>query len=142
MITYLDYYDNNIAPVLERIDLFLKTEECNFIDIEIVSELLNISVEEITEIMCELDLDIITKFSFLMIMLKGSSCICNLFSRELKTKSPSIYSASDISYIYQIPYEHVKEAIDQSNIEYITSDNIRELFSNIYVKNEEFVSQS
>jgi predicted transcriptional regulator of viral defense system len=135
MTTYLEYYNTNLSPKLQEIDLFLKTEEDNIIDINDVSKLLEITKSEIKEIMSVNGLNNITKHSFFIIMLNGSSDICKLFARELQVSIPDYYSISDISYIYQLPYESVLEAAKQASIEDkdITSKNINELFAYIYV---------
>ncbi|MCT4596876.1 MAG: hypothetical protein N4A50_03215 [Vallitalea sp.] len=135
MTTYLEYYNTNLSPKLQEIDLFLKTEEDNIIDINDVSKLLEITKSEIKEIMSVNGLNDITKHSFFIIMLNGSSDICKLFARELQVSIPDYYSISDISYIYQLPYESVLKAAKQASIEDkdITSKNINELFAYIYV---------
>ncbi|QUH28602.1 hypothetical protein [Vallitalea guaymasensis] len=133
MATYLDYYNNHLSPKLQKIDLFLKTEEKDVIDMDVVSELLDISNHEIKKIMRNNDIDSITKHSFIMIMFYGSSDICKLFSREVKQKVPNSYSPLDISYIYQLPYESVIQAAEEASIENITTKNINKLFSYIYV---------
>lgn len=133
MATYLDYYNNHLSPKLQKIDLFLKTEEKDVIDMDVVSELLDISNHEINKIMRNNDIDSITKHSFIMIMFYGSSDICKLFSREVKQKVPNSYSPLDISYIYQLPYESVIQAAEEASIENITTKNINKLFSYIYV---------
>ena len=135
MTTYLEYYNTNLSPKLQKIDLFLKTEESNTVDITMVSDLLYISEAEIKEIMSDNELEAITKLSFFIIMYEGSSDICKLFAREINRKIPHFYSLSDISYIYQIPYEDVLEAAEQANINSITSNNINELFSYINIEN-------
>ncbi|GMQ59472.1 hypothetical protein AN1V17_38690 [Vallitalea sediminicola] len=133
MATYLDYYNNHLSPKLKKIDLFLKTEEKDIIDMNVVSELLDISNYEIRKIMRKNSIDNITKHSFIMIMFYGSSDICKLFSREVKRKVPNSYSPSDISYIYQLPYESVIQAAQEASIKDITTQNINKLFSYIYV---------
>ncbi|GKX28119.1 hypothetical protein SH1V18_05990 [Vallitalea longa] len=133
MTTYLEYYNNYLSPKLKEIDLFLKTQEKDVIEMGIVSQLLEISNEEIKKIMDTNGIDNISKHSFIMIMFYGSSDICKLFSREVKRKVLDSYSPSDISYIYQIPYENVIQAAEEASIENITTKNINKLFSYIYV---------
>lgn len=135
MITYLEYYNTNLSPKLQEIDLFLKTDEGNAIDINVASKLLEITTSEIKEIMSNNGLTNITKHSFFIIMLNGSSDICKLFARELQVNIPDYYSISDISYIYQLPYDSVLQAAKKASIEDedITSENINELFAYIYV---------
>lgn len=135
MTTYLQYYNDYLSPKLKEIDIFLKTNEEDIIDINIVSELIELSIEEIKIIMDDNKIDIINKHSFILIMFYGSSNICKLFSREIKCKAPDFYSPYDISYIYQIPYDHVIQAIDKANIKNITTNNINQLFSYIYIYN-------
>ncbi|MCT4542063.1 MAG: hypothetical protein N4A63_00830 [Vallitalea sp.] len=133
MNTYLEYFNNTLSPKLQKIDLYLKTEEKKIIDIDTVSDLLELSHSEIKKIIRNNDIDNITKHSFIIIMYYGSSDICKLFSREINSKVPNHYSASDISYIYQIPYENVLRAIEEASIRNITSKNINKLFSYIYI---------
>lgn len=133
MSTYLDYFNAYLSPKLQQIDLFLKTHEQDHIDLDEVVDLLDITHSEIDDIMHLHELDVISKHSFFIIMYNGSSDICQLFCREISRKMPNAYSPSDISYIYQIPYDHVIEAAEKARIDAITTDNLNELFSHIYV---------
>lgn len=133
MNTYLEYYNTNLSPKLQEIDLLLKTQEDDTIDMDIVSKLLEISNSEIEEIMINNGIIEITKHSFFIIMINGSSDICKLFARELQVNIPDYYSLTDISYIYQLPYESVLEASKQASLKNITSKNINKLFAYIYV---------
>lgn len=133
MSTYLDYFNTYLSPKLQEIDLFLKTHEKNDINPAEVVSLLDITQLEINNIMHLHELDHISKHSFFIIMYNGSSDICQLFSREISRKMPNAYSPLDISYIYQIPYDHVIEAAEKACIDAITTDNLNELFSYIYV---------
>jgi hypothetical protein len=131
MSTYLEYYNENIAPSLQAIDLFLKTTEEKQVDIKKISELLDLSTKEIETLMRAIGISYIDKVSFFTIMQYGSSPICKLFARELQRKLPLFYSFHDISYIYQIPYETIVEAAKKANLSDITNENIHTLFSNI-----------
>ncbi|QUI21747.1 hypothetical protein HZI73_05325 [Vallitalea pronyensis] len=131
MSTYLDYFKTYLSPKLQEIDLFLKTHEKSDIDPIEVENLLDITRSEIDQIMRLHELDYISKHSFFIIMCNGSSDICQLFSREISRKMPNAYSPLDISYIYQIPYNHVLEATEKARIDAITTDNLNELFSYI-----------
>ncbi len=135
-MTYLEYYNSTLAPKLQSIDLFLKTEESDEYTIDTVSELLNLSMDEIETIMQHANMKVINRLSFFIIMQNGSSEICKMFSRELQRKLPATYTYFDISYIYQIPYDVVKEAAEEANIHDITTDNINTLFSYIYIRPE------
>lgn len=127
--TYLDIYNENIAPILKEIDIFIRSDEA--ITMDHVTELLQISKNEIYSILSEQQLFALNKMNFFVIMRDGSSQICSLFRRELERNNPTYYSIDDISYIYDIPYELVHNAYITSSMDRITSQNIKELFSNI-----------
>lgn len=139
MITYLDYYDENIAPSLIAIDLFLKTHMDEKITIDVTIELLDLSYNEVMDLMSKFHIDEIDRIGFFKIMQNGSSSICKLFSREIQRKLPHFYSFFDISYIYQIPYEKVVEAAMSANITSITNKNIHTLFSKIIIEDKSSV---
>lgn len=131
MSTYLEYYNETIAPSLQAIDLFLKTNKKAQIEKNIASELLDLSLKEINALMRAFGISYIDHVSFFTIMQYGSSSICKLFARELQRKLPNFYSFHDISYIYEIPYETIVEAAQKANLSSITNQNIQTLFSNI-----------
>lgn len=128
-MTYLEYYDCFIAPKLQDIDLFIKTEEDY--DIKKMANLLHISVNEVKDIIYQNDISEINKITFFDIMLRGSSEICKLFNRELERSNFINYSIDDISYIYDLTEEQICDAKCKSCIDTITSENIRILFSNL-----------
>lgn len=133
MRTYLDYYNKHFANKIKAIDLFLKEIHTDIMDSNTVSDLLDISDEEIKIIMSDHNIQEIDKVSFFVLMQNGSSPVCKLFKRELQRKMPHFYSFYDISYIYQIPYEHVVEGAKNANLNSITSENIHELFEHIHM---------
>ncbi|NLP46023.1 MAG: hypothetical protein GX347_03135 [Epulopiscium sp.] len=130
--TFLEVYQKNIAPKLEKIDLFLKTEP-EHLNIHTTASLLYISEEEVNEIMKREKISSINPATFFMIMYHGSSELCKLLKREWERKSPVEYSIEDISYIYNLPPHKVYSAVDTLGIENITSETIYELFSCIHL---------
>ncbi|MBC7959700.1 MAG: hypothetical protein H7X94_07525 [Vallitaleaceae bacterium] len=133
MCTYLEYYNENYASKIQAIDLFLKADHENGFTLESISTLLNITMEEIETLMKTFQIQQIDAVSFFVLLQNGSSSICKLFSRELHRKMPYFYSFYDISYIYQIPYEHVVEGAKSADLNHITSQNIHLLFENIHM---------
>ncbi|WP_058486594.1 hypothetical protein [Defluviitalea phaphyphila] len=131
--TFLQIYETNIEEKLKKIDLFLKSSP-DQLNIHITSELLNIKEEEIKNIMLKNNIDVINPASFFIIMVEGNSYICGLLQRQLKTGSKTTYSIEDISYIYQLNPEKVKIACKKSNIDKITSNNIKKLFEYIPIQ--------
>lgn len=131
MSTYLEYYNETIAPKLQAIDIFLKTTEDTYIDKNTVSELLDLTIKEIDALMRAFGISQIDQVSFFTIMQYGTSSICKLFGRELQRRLPKFYSFQDIAFIYEIPYETIIEAAQKASLTDITNDNIHILFSNI-----------
>lgn len=131
--TFLQIYQKNIEEKLQKIDLFLKVSPKK-LNIHNTSELLNISEEEVKDIMLKNDISSINPASFFIIMVQGSSYICGLLRRELQRGSKTIYSIEDISYIYQLNPQKVIDAKKESNIDEITSENIKTLFEYIPVQ--------
>ncbi|NMA84528.1 MAG: hypothetical protein GX962_11805 [Epulopiscium sp.] len=131
-ITFLEVYQKNIAPVLEKIDLFLKTTP-ELLDIPHTAQLLHLSENEVRSIMYEEQIESITPATFFMIMYQGSSKICNLLQREWQRNSPQEYSIEDIAYIYHLSEEQIYAAVQKTGLAKITSENIHFLFSYIPV---------
>ncbi|TCT14657.1 hypothetical protein EDC18_105138 [Natranaerovirga pectinivora] len=136
MDTFLDYYKNNISPTLEKIDLFFKTEEDkgNTISLDILSELLDISITEVEEILDRYEIKNVNKSSFFIVMKEGSSEICKYFKRQLETGLLNQYTPKNIAYIYQIPQQIIEKAMVESNLQSITPKNLNTLFSYIYIE--------
>jgi hypothetical protein len=133
MSTYLQYYNENVAPKLQKIDLFLKTEESETLSPDIICELLDISIDEVDDLIDTYKISNLDKISFFIIMQNGSSEICKMFSREIQRKIPHFYSFYDISYIYQIPYEIVVDAAVSAGLNSITQQDLNDLFEHIII---------
>ncbi|HHW67066.1 MAG: hypothetical protein PWP07_718 [Epulopiscium sp.] len=131
--TFLQVYQRNIEEKLQKIDLFLKTSPKK-LNIHTTSELLNISEEEIKDLMLKYNISSINPASFFMIMVQGSSYICGLLRRELQRGSKNVYTVEDIAYIYQLNPQKIMDAMAESNINEITSENIKTLFEYIPVQ--------
>lgn len=133
MCTYLEYYNKNFASKIKAIDLFLKVDHSNGFTFDTISELLSISHEEIENLIKVFNIEKIDAVSFFVFMQNGSSPICKLFARELHRKMPHFYSFYDVSYIYQIPYEHVVAGAQSANLTNITNENMQLLFEHIHM---------
>ncbi len=133
MATYLDYYNNHFGTKIKEIDLFLKADQSNGITTDIISELLSISHDEIEHLIDVYKIEKIDAVSFFHFMQNGSSDLCKLFSRELQRKMPHFYSFYDVSYIYQIPYDHVVAGAQSAQLTNITNENMHALFEHIHM---------
>ncbi len=117
--TYLDTYVLYIRPKLMQIDLLVKTSE-DFIPPEEMSEALNLSLDEVNQIMKYKHMDSITRSNFTILMENGSSQICKLYQREKYCGSPYFYSRDEIAYIYDIDIDKVNAGCDRLQVKEIT----------------------
>ncbi len=129
-ISYLEAYYKEIAPRLRNIDIMLKESE-GCISLEQAAHALDISENEVEEIMEADGLKVLTKNTFFNVMKKGSSEICELFRRETELNSPYVYTKENISYIYQIELDKINTACENLKINKITDYTLPILFSNI-----------
>ena len=128
--TFWDYYFYKVTPLLENIDIYVKSGEDSFPQKE-VANLLYISNTELTHILQKKDIHQINKDNFFEIMKSGSSDICQLYKREVERNSPYVYSIDDIAYIYELNGAELKKICQHLSIEYITSSLLPLIFSKI-----------
>lgn len=131
METYLDYYNHHYANKLKEIDIFIKMNDFSEENYPTIASLLQIEIEEIYTTLDLFQFEQLDAVSFFALLKYSNSDICRLIMREMQLQSPTQYSCSDISYIYEIPYSVVVDAAKRCNFEKITSQNIEELFSHI-----------
>ena len=129
---FWDEYRQVIVPKLEKIDIMLKTVD-DGISIDEVCRVLSVAEEEVFEILQTNSMDMLDKGLFLKLLNNASSYICCLYQREVSCGSPYIYSAQNISYIYDIPLDKVNRACKAVSISAITSGTLPLLFRNIYL---------
>ena len=130
MKTFLDYYEGEIQPQIEAIDLYLKTEDPPYA-VETVSELLNISLTEGTAILEEEKLACITKGVFFRILEKGSAPLCGMFRRALACDLPETYTIRQVAYIFDLDYTAVEKAAKEIGADTFTERMLPRLFEKI-----------
>lgn len=128
--TFLDVYNETIAPKLMAIDLLLKTET-NQLDLAKVSAALSLPDDEVIQIMRQEEISVLNSQTFFLIMKQGSSEICRLFNRELRCGTPNTYTPADISYIYNIDIELIFDACKKIGLSSFDSITIPLLFANL-----------
>ncbi len=128
--TFLECYNENVAPKLRDIDIFIK-QKPEKISVCDIARLLYISTEEVAEILRTEKIDEVTPHNFFQIMKKGSSDICKIFSRQLSCGLSKTYTPADISYIYNIDIDVVLEACSNIGISTFNYITIKLLFSHI-----------
>lgn len=129
---FWELYKMEIKPLLQEIDIFIKSIEDNA-SIAEAADLLYISEDEIKNIMDKQNIYEINRDSFISIMENGSSKICRMFKRELELNSPFAYKRDEIAYIYDLELTDVNCACDILGIKEATSYTLPILFANIPV---------
>ena len=130
--SYFDMYQSLISPQLKEIDIFIKCQQAPY-SVKAIAKLLQISQEEVMQIMQEQNIIFLDKGGLIRIMKAGSSDICRMFSRILKSGIPKKYLPNDISYIYNIDIDKVLNACEKMGISVFNEHTLMILLSNIYL---------
>lgn len=130
LVSFRQIYEQNIAPKLKEIDIFLKTEDFPY-DVQHTAELLGMPLGEVLEIMTAHHIETLDKLSFFTIVSVSSSYICRLIQRQWKYVNTPFYTVSIVSYIYELNQEKVLLAFDQLGKEYIHESELMDLFTHI-----------
>jgi len=128
--TFWEEYQQNIQPTIAEIDILLKTAEYP-LHVARVAYVLDLEEEEVLSIMSAAGLDDIDRSTFLHIMSSGSSHICRLYAKEVEVGSPPTYTASQLSYIYNLDLDDVKNACKKLQIKEATAFTMPLIFANI-----------
>ncbi|MDR3238993.1 MAG: hypothetical protein LBT44_02755 [Clostridiales bacterium] len=129
--SFLEIYQEKIAPQLESLDILFKSMDTPLTIAE-ASQALYISEQEIKHIMREYGIREIDRGALLCIMENGSSFICRLYQRELHVGSPYVYSREDVSYIYTLPIDAVNHACDELGAKELTAYTLPDLFGHVF----------
>lgn len=132
-MTYLQHYDETIRPQLEDIDIFIRSKVP--FTTSHIADLLQLNEGEIHSIVKNEAIHQLNAVTFFSIMRAGSSPICSLFRRELERGYHDVYTLDDISYIYNIPMEDLKDASKNFNQNFYNRGTLNQLFSNIPYNN-------
>lgn len=134
--SYLHTYIAKITPKLQEIDLYIKmSDECEALNPSHVANLLELTEDEVADIIRVKKISQISTSNFFDIMAMGSSFICGLYRREVECGSPHIYTRSDIAYIYDIDIDQLNATCDALNIHEVTAYSIPDLLAQIYSPN-------
>lgn len=127
LVSFRQIYEQNIASKLREIDIFLKTTDCPY-NVQHIAELLGMPIGEVLEIMSTHHIDQVNKVDFFTIVSCSSSYICRLIQRQWKYVNTPLYTASIISYIYELNQDKVLLAFNHMGKEYIDESELPELF--------------
>ena len=128
--TFWEEYQTHIKPTIAEIDIFLRCAEYP-LNIAEVACVLELDEMEIVSIMTKSGLHIIDRAAFMHIMAAGSSEICGLYRREVEAGSPLTYTPAQLSYIYNLDIDDVKNACKKLQIKEATAFTMPLIFANI-----------
>ena len=137
MITFLDYYEQEIQPQIAAIDIFLKAEEPPY-DMDIVGELLEIPPSEWQELLQKEKISFITRGIFFQLMKRGNSPLCGMFRRATELYLPEAYTAEIIAYIFDLPIDSVRKAAEELGRNVFTEAMLPQVFSKISLAETRF----
>lgn len=137
MQTFLEFYQREIQPKIGAIDVFLKTESQPYEQGQ-VSDLLCLSITEVSELLEREKIAIITKGTFLHLMQIGSSPLCKMFRREVSSGMSVAYSLQEISYIYDLALKDVEEAAEKIGKFEFSSAELPLLFGEIFISDKQY----
>jgi len=123
---YLHKFELETTPVLQEIDIMIKTYDKPF-SAEKTAAVLGLNKKEVKLIMQKQGLKKINRKAFFKIMRNGSSTVCQLFRREIEVGLPYTYTKEEIAFIYGLDKSAVCEAFDKLGIHeatYITLPGI------------------
>ena len=129
--TFLDEYNEYIAPKIAEIDVLLR--EADFFEPCCVARVLSLLPDEVCEIAQSLQIEKIDTQAFLQIMQAGSSRICGFYARELELNSPQTYTSENIAYIYNLDKTQVENAFQKLKIKEVTAFTMPLVFSQIVI---------
>ncbi len=117
-----DIYISAIKPKIEEIDIKLK--EKRELSIKETCEMLEITEEELKDILKRVHIKKIDYKNIFEIMLNANSYICKIFKRELECGTPYFYTPQNIAYIYDIDEKEVVNAFNFLDLKLITTNQI------------------
>ena len=127
--SYLEYYIDNIKPVLNELDIALKAK--TRLNNAAIAKILDTTEQEIENIRKAHNLEVINLDSLIKIMHEGSSDICRLFQREVEMGSPYTYTKEQLAYIYDIDIELVNTVCNDLNIKEVTWQSMPLVFGSL-----------
>lgn len=137
METFLNYYQKTIQQQIADADVFLRTEPQPF-PLKKAAGVLHMPVEEATGILQKNRNKAISRDDFLHLMQKGSSPFCRMFRRELESGLPTIYTAEQVSFIYDLDISVVLCAMEQTGLSQIAEPLLPLLFDAIPLSDTQY----
>ncbi|MDO4530597.1 MAG: hypothetical protein Q4C06_01340 [Bacillota bacterium] len=137
MLTFLDYYEQEIQPQIAALDVFLKSEEPPY-DSDTARDLLGISPECWERLLQEEKISFITRGILLQLMKKGDSPLCGMFRRASMLYLPEAYTPEVIAYIFDLPIAAVRAAARHLKGNTFTDAMLPQIFARISLADTRF----
>lgn len=130
MSTYLQYYKEEICPKIQALDILLKTETEPY-SLKSVSNILNISYNELSEILNNNKFKIITKGILFYLLYELDPKFSTMLIREMQHSNKNLYSIEEISYIYLIEQKYIEDVARIFGKNEFSYDELSLLFAEI-----------
>lgn len=132
LLSYEEIYNTSIKPRLEAIDIFLKENTAPFHIYE-VANILEIETDELSNLMNTYQIKSLDSVTFFTIVLKESSEICNLISRQWRYINVKKYTPEMVAEIYKLNIHKVNYAFEDLGVDEILDIELIEVFKRIYL---------
>ncbi len=129
MATFFDYYKKQIRPRIEQADVFLKTASEPY------------PAEQIASVfgLCNTNLQPLwTKEQLICQLQNSSEGLWQMFQKELRCGLPCVYTADQISYIYDIALEVVEQAAERTGLTHCPKSLLPLLFDAIELNQTQY----
>jgi hypothetical protein len=130
LISFLEIYQEDIAPKLKALDVLLKSMDEPITASE-AAQALCVREDEALRLMRLMGVSRVDRKALLTMMDKASSRICRMYQREKRVGSPYVYTREDVAYIYGLPIGAVNQACEELGIRKLTSYTLADLFSRV-----------
>jgi hypothetical protein len=130
--SYLHKYQETFYPAFAELDLMLKTYT-KPLRVGEVARVLGIAKNEVHRFMRKNGYTSLTRECLLRLLEYGESELCGLYRREIAAGSPSVYTMSQVAYIYNLKMNEVVRVFNSLGIKEATPLTLPLVFSVIAV---------
>ncbi len=132
MKTYLQYYNEEIRPKVEAMDILLKCETEPY-EKKQVAYVLCISEEQLSYILNKQKLNWITKGVFFHLISQIKTPFCSLIHKAMQHGLLEAYTIDEISYIYNIERRYLEQEAKKLKKKSFSNEELELLFHHIYI---------
>ena len=132
-ISYWKFFKQHYAPLLQEVDLLLKTMEAP-VSPSTAAKTLFLQTSDIEEIMATHKIKQLDRIGLLNVIMHGKSPLCRMLQRECLCGSPKAYSPAVIAYIYGLQERNVASTcLSKGYSDEVPSHALPDILDQIYV---------